>query len=380
MRRNINTGRLLAVTLGCTVMTACSTLNDAIPDRRVDYKQSKTTSTLEVPPDLTSSTIDDSLVVPEISPDSTASYSDYSAERLTAGGVATTVLPQQTDIRVEREGDRRWLVINAESEQVWPRVRDFWSENGFLLKMEDPRIGIMETGWAENRADIPQGPIRNVIGKALDSLYSAATRDSYRVRMERGVRAGTTELYLTHRGMEEVVVGTPAEGGNTVWKPRPADPELEVEMLKRLMVHLGSEQKRADSQLGKEERRSETAQLVRDTDGNTALAINEDFARAWRRTGIALDRVGFAVEDRDRAKGIYYVRYHDPVKEQKSEGFLSKLNFWSSDKPTEDQPRYQVHVIDQEGRCQVVVEDASGQRDNSSTAQRILTLLHEQLS
>ncbi len=113
-------------------------------------------------------------------------------------------------------------------DQLWPQVKEFWLQEGFLIKKEDPRVGILETGWLENRADIPQGMIRNVLGKVIDSVYSAATRDQYRTRLERGADPGTTEIYVTHRGVEEVVSGSaidPTTYGSRVrptrnWKRR----------------------------------------------------------------------------------------------------------------------------------------------------------------
>ena len=50
--------------------------------------------------------------------------------------------------------------------------------------------------------------------------------------------------------------------------------------------------------------------LVRE-DGGTqaALALDVGFSQAWRRTGLAIDRAGFTVEDRDRSRGLFFVRY-----------------------------------------------------------------------
>ena len=201
---------------------------------------------------------------------------------------------------VERDGNQQWLVVHGAPSQVWPKVREFWLQEGFLVKMEDPRVGILETGWAENRADIPGGPIRNFLGKVIDAVYSSATRDQFRVRLERGTESGTTEVFLTHRGVEEVLQGG-IEDGNAVWQPRPTDPELEAEMLKRLMVYLGIEEQKAEAMVARQSGPTVRAQMV-SNDSGSMLIVNEDFSRAWRRTGVALDRVGFAVEDRNRSE------------------------------------------------------------------------------
>ncbi len=376
MKRWARIGLLSTVGL---MMTACGTFDSVLPDRRPDYKTAKPVDTLEVPPDLTSSTLDDSLVVPEFTPSSSATLSDYSSERQGRGQRpgSGTVLPSQEDMEVRRDGDKAWLLVRGEAEQVWSKARDFWLQNGFLLQREDPRVGIMETSWAENRADIADDPIRRVLGKVLNPLYSAATRDKYRLRLEAGEQPGTTEIYVTHRGVEEVLQGTPGEGQTAVWRPRPNDPELEIEMLKRLMVHLGIEEQRAAAATASATAAPPRAELIKGGDGVTTLTLLDDFSRAWRRTGVALDRTGFAVEDRDRDEGIYFVRYIDPDKDAEKPGWLSKLGFGGDDARSSNQ--YQFKLAAAGPRTQVQVLNEQGEQEQSRTAERILTLLYEQL-
>ncbi len=362
----------LMVLAGMLSMSGCSMYDKLAPGaKKVDYKKSRPTDTLEVPPDLSSNTINEAPASIDIAG---TTYMDYGAD-LPDGG-ATAVLPNQASMRVERDGDQQWLVVNGAPDQVWPQVKEFWLQEGFLIKMEDPRVGILETGWLENRADIPQGMIRNTLGKAIDFAYSAATRDQYRTRLERGVEPGFTDIYVTHRGVEEVVTGTAVDPGTT-WQPRPTDPELEAEMLKRLMVFLGVEEQKAAVMVSQETQRSARAQLVSDRSGDS-LVINEDFSRAWRRTGVALDRVGFAVDDRNRTDGIYYVQYNDPLAGQNKEGFFTRMGLWSSDDDAEGM-QYQIVLQANGPATNVIVNNAQGERDTTSTAKRILTLLEEQL-
>ncbi|UCC56872.1 MAG: outer membrane protein assembly factor BamC [Gammaproteobacteria bacterium] len=368
--RNQLVARIVIGSLAGVLLAACSSA-DKSPGRRVDYKKSRTTEALEVPPDLSSSTINDA---PSMLDQAGTSFTEFSETTPAIG--SARVLPSQESMRVERDGDQQWLVLQGAPQQLWPRVRDFWGQEGFLIKTEDPRVGIIVTEWAENRADIPQGPIRNVIGKVIDQVYSAATRDQYRVRLEKGSTPGTTELFLTHRGVEEVVSGSP-EDSTTTWKPRPPDPELEAEMLKRLVVYLGVEQQRAQAMLARQSEPKARAQLITDSAGSL-LIVGEDFSRAWRRTGVALDRVGFAVEDRNRSEGVYYVRYSDPLSGQDEKGLLSSLAFWSSGDDKEVK-QYQIALIAKGRETHVIVNDAEGIREDSKTATRILTLLEEQL-
>lgn len=373
------------VIIAITVFAAgCSTVEKFKEGRKIDYKKSKVEDRLEVPPDLTSTTIDDAMVVPDIDTGGTATYSDYNRERSGTSPVVRSenVLPNIRNIQVRRDGDKRWMMLKGEPAQHWETVRDFWLQTGFLIKFEDPRLGILETDWAENRADISEDFVRDFIGKALGGLYSAATRDKYRVRLEQGVEPGTTEIYITHRGAKEEAGESGSEGGvTTVWVPRDSDPELEAEFLTRMMMHFGVEEKRARRMLADKSDRPVRARLIR-REGVALLSLQEQFARAWRRTGIALDRVGFTVEDRDRSRGLYYVRYVDFDRDAGNEkGWLSKLAFWSSDdkEALKRAHQYQVNLVEQNGQTNVTILGKDGKRDNTQTAQRILSLLHDQL-
>jgi len=350
---------------GCTILES----------KQIEYKSASKLPPLEVPPDLTRVGSDDRYAVPDVNPAGTATYSAYSADRAGVRPGSTEVLPDVTDVRVERAGDERWLVVNQPPEKVWPVVKQFWMENGFLLKLEIPEAGILETDWAENRAKIPQDPIRNTIGKVFDSLWSTGERDKFRTRLERRSDGGT-EIFISHRGMVEELT---ADEKNTMWTPRPADPELEAEFLNRLMVRLGIAEQRAQTLLTSAQAAAPRASMVQDQNGIGVLALDEPFDRAWRRVGLALDRVGFTVEDRDRSKGLYYVRYVNPKTDQKKDGLLSKLAFWRSDDEPSRAAQYQVRVTEGGDASRVQVLDKEGQVESSGTSAKILGLLYEQL-
>ncbi len=375
--------RVVAV-LAAIGIGACSALPSiSIESKKVDYKSAGKMAPLDVPPDLTRPSGDDRFVVPDINnPRSTATFSDYSrdrtGQRATAG--ATTVLPQQDNVRVERDGSQRWLVVKGTPQQVWPVVKDFWQEGGFIVNIEVPEAGVMETDWAENRAKIDEGGVRGFLGKLLDTAYSTGERDKYRTRLENGAQPGTTEIYVSHRGMEEVYIGVGGDKSDTRWQPRKPDPNLEAMMLGRLMTRMGVEAVRVKTAITTASTVQPRATLSRGTDGGT-LALDDQFDRAWRRVGLALDRVGFTVEDRDRSKGIYFVRYIDPKLDEKtteSKGWFSSLKFWgSSEKPKAEQ--YRIEVKDIKSGSQVKVLNKDGTQESSDTAGRILALLYEQL-
>lgn len=381
MKRTLRTSVSLAAL--SIVLAGCS--GSLLESKRIDYKSAgkQQVAALDIPPDLTAPTRDDRYMVPDVNSRGVATYSAYSADRAGQAGSAAPaaeVLAAPDKMRIERAGTQRWLVVTGVPAQLWPQIKDFWLELGFILNVDNPDLGVMETDWAEDRAKIPQDFIRSTLGKVFDGLYSTPVRDRFRTRIEAGKDAGTVEIYISHRGMMEIY---PTEAkDSTIWQPRAADPELEAEMLRRLMVRLGADEKRAETVLATKEV-AERAKVTTAADGKPGLTMDESFDRAWRRVGLALDRIGFTVEDRDRSQGLYFVRYVDPdagTKAASGESLMSKLAFWrSSDKPVASGSEYRLRVQGQGGQTRVSVLTREGGADNSDTARRILGLLHKEL-
>ena len=352
---------LLGLTLA---LCACSVLEG----EKIDYKSATKGKSLEVPPDLKQLSRDTRYSAPG----GVVSANAMQANQLSQPTGDQTATNKLGDVRMERSGDQRWLVVNRNADKLWDPVRDFWLENGFTLAQDQIKLGIMETDWAENRAKIPQDFIRSTLGKVFDSLYSTGERDKFRTRLEREPN-GSTEIYITHRGMVEVF--TSATKDSTVWQPRAVDPELEVEFLRRLMIKLG---------VPAEQARAETASApkavgVRLASQNNVpvVQMDEGFERAWRRVGLSLDRTGFTVEDRDRSKGVYFVRYVKPGTDQKERGFLGKI--FSSAKPATPPLQYRI-VVRSEGNASVVsVLNAAGMPEGNENATNILKVLADDL-
>lgn len=365
-------------------VSGCGTLSSVFGGKKVDYQKSAKLPPLEVPPDLTLPTADERYAVPDQkAPANTATFSTYSRDRVTQQGPVATgqsaLLPSPDKAHVERSGAQRWLTVKAPPEQVWPAVRQFWLDAGYELKAESVQTGVMETEWLEGKPKIQESGIRGLFQRTLGTLYSTGMRDKFRTRLERTADGGT-EVYISHRGMEEVVEG---RGGNerTIWQPRPSDPSMEAEMLQKLLVKFGTEEEIAKSQIATQDG-SVRARLTTAGEGGSQLLVTDSFDRAWRRVGLALDRVGFTVEDRDRSKGIYFVRYIDPQSDaaKDDKGLLSKFMFWRSDsKVADNKSQYRIRVSENGSDSKVQVENAAGTVEKSLTANRILTLLFEQL-
>jgi outer membrane protein assembly factor BamC len=359
-------------------LTGCGMIGSVMEQDKVDYRGAKKASTLDVPPDLTQMIKENRYSVPDGR--GIASASTYrQAQGAGPAAVSGTIgVAGNEQMRVERAGNQRWLVVNQTPEQLWPQLKDFWADQGFTLVSESASTGTMETDWAENRAKIPQDILRNTLGKVFDSMYSTGERDRFRTRVER-TAGGATEIYISHRGAEEVLAGPGKE--IPTWTARANDPGLEAQILAKLLARLAGHPDVKEATVAVENPvvAAAHAKLVT-AEGGDYIEVDEGFDRAWRRVGLALDRVGFTVEDRDRVQGVYFVRYVDPDAVAKG-GFLSKLlSFGSNDKDKQAQ-RYRVAVKSATGAVlsQVTVQDQDGKPEVSPTSAKILTLLNTEL-
>ena len=288
-----------------------STFSSMTDSDKVDYKKTGEVRgpNLAVPPDLVTAQADRRYIVQ----DGSATMSEYSQALKKSSQMRANVLTGIPGMRIERDGDRRWLVVDKPAADLYPQIKDFWQENGFLLLIDSPSTGIMETDWAENRAKIPQDFIRRNLGRVLDSIYDSGERDRYRTRLE-VQKPDITEIYITHKGAIETPVKD-ASGAMimTQWMPRPNDPQLEVIFLTRLMERLGMTQEQAKAQVAASNITPKTPSTKLVEDGSTTrIEMSSSFDRAWRDIGLALDRSNFTVDDRDRSRGIYFVRYVNP--------------------------------------------------------------------
>nr|WP_236698517.1 outer membrane protein assembly factor BamC [Xylophilus sp. Leaf220] len=349
-------------------LSACSVFDTD----KIDYKSAGRAPTLEVPPDLSQLSRDSRYVVTG----GVASAAGFqAAQSAAAPGTAGAAPASLGDVRIERDGNTRWLVVNRPADKLWDPVRDFWLENGFLLTIDQNNLGILETDWAENRAKLPQDIIRSTLGKLIDSAYSTGERDKFRTRLER-TADGKTEIYISHRGMQEVYVDK-AQKDQTVWQPRPTDPELEAELLRRLMVKLGGASEAQSKQMIASGPTVRNTARVASVDGLPAVQIDENFDRAWRRVGLTLDRTGFTVEDRDRSQGVYFVRYVAPNADKKDQGFLGKI--FNRNPDASPPVKYRIVVKGQGEQSTVTVQNTAGAPERSADAGRIVQVIADDL-
>ena len=383
--------RLAAAAAAIASLSGCTFLGIDFNDDKVQYESSNSRANLEIPPDLTPIQNDNRFQVPA-RPGVVSANAEAEKARQAADANAPTaskIVPLTVRAKVMKEGTDRWLRVNAAPEQLWAVVQDFWPSVGLVVREQNPKTGYMETEWAENKAKLPQDIIRRTIGKVIDFAYSTGEQDQYRTRMERN-DDGTTDIYISHRSMVEVVTGADKE--STVWQPGPTDPTMEAEMLQRLALRIDAEFNPNASAEAEAEAQKELAQqfkvepvatrarIENGDDGKAAaVVLTDNFDQAWRRMGLVLDRMGFEQVDRDRTAGWFLVRYLDPAYEaaqKEKRGFFT--NLFSSDAVI-DAPNYRIHLSGEGAETRVTVQGPDGGEDATGVAPNILGLLAEQL-
>jgi outer membrane protein assembly factor BamC len=405
------TSRFAALLLAGVVVAGCSSPSPTQVDYKSDSKSKEVS--LAIPPNMLDETSDQRSLPPQ---GGTTSLSALEQVQQTAPKTDTnTVIPPVAGMHIQRDGTESWLVIDNKSpDDVWPQVRRFWQEQGFLLVVDQRDKHLMETDWNETRPQINQGLIRNTLTKAMGNSYVAAERNKYRTRLETAPDGGTY-VFISQKGLTEQVTGV--NNDQTEWRPSPNDPALETEYLKRMMAALG----RADSQGQLAAAQPASGAQVASTDpaagvpakpaaaqtgtaaiaaqnvtqsgqsalpgdqssagdptSSTQLTLNESYDQAWLRVGLALDRSNFTVDDRDRNRGLYFVRYVDPKDLSSDEqGFWSQIFHGRKEKEAKVY-RVNVRAIT-EDQTRVAVVDDKGAIDTSQPAKEIMGLVIYQL-
>jgi outer membrane protein assembly factor BamC len=366
---------------GVLSLGACSSIENFAAGDRVDYRAAPAkVAPLDVPPDLTQLARDSRYQAQAGAVSAAAFQAGAGAPRGSAAlpTSASPVAPQSLGkVRIERDGSERWLSTPVPPEQLWPQLQAFWKDNGMTLVVDQPLVGLMETDWAENRAKLPDDFLRRTLGRLVTSLYSTGERDKYLTRVERNAGGGS-DVFITHRGLQETLTG-PTISQEVAWVRRPNDPELEAILLARLLVKLGLPDEQAKATVAAPVPVAPAAR-ARVVEGRPAatLQVDDNFERAWRRVGLALDRSGFTVEDRDRGQGLYFVRYVDPALAGQDEpGFFAKL--FGAEKGDTGPKKYRIAVKGEGAGSAVSVLSAQGAPENGETGKRIIALLVEDL-
>jgi len=275
----------------------------------INYYADKTVKSLIVPPDLTKPNAQNSFRISEYANNVNENIIDFSGSD-TAKDKITKILDVNSDVSVQKSGQRRWLVINKNSDVVWELTKDFLKRQGFVLKKSNKKIGIIETDFLENYPEIPDqnlGLIRSMLNKALTARYTLPIIDKYRVRIE-PLEANKTELHLSLFSMKEKL----AKSGNvdsTIWEAYEKDYALETEMLYRLMVFISGDNADAKEKIINAKENKVTKVSLKDNfNGYARLTFELGLLDTWDNVNWALDQLNIDIEDKDVKEKSFYVK------------------------------------------------------------------------
>lgn len=328
------------------------------------YEEAENIDELDVPPGLDKPINNEDLTIRELGR-SLNTYSIYE-QNLKDKPEASALTAKYQGMAFKRDGRLFWLEVKAPANEVWGDLRSYFRKLGFEIAVDQSQIGFMQTDWRENRVDIPG----SWLGSLFGALYSAEIMDRYRIRVEWDEEAKLSRVFVTHQGLREIVAG---EDDNlsvvqTKWVVRPSDPELEVEMIMRFMAYRGIEESLAEKQIAST--RGEQ-RIKLNTDGEqSSLSMQEPFQRAWRLVSIAIDRLGFQVEDKNRSAGVFYIQLPETFVIKAQSGLFSKL-FSETVRPEHD--KYLI-ILEEKGGQTVITVKSNGEvkQDFPKVSQKIL--------
>lgn len=275
------------------LLVACSTSEDK------RYLDASLGSNLELPPDLSEFKEDSRFELP----------AGISGAESTAKG-KVPVLARVDSLRLEGSGDLYWLSVEEPVDNLYQLIKNFWFSEGYRLMTDEPVIGIMQTEWVLTE----QGP-SDASNSWFKSLFVgenlAASQDQYRTRVELDQTENVSRIYIAHRGTERgyyVTLGDAQKkdfDDDNQWHFRQPEPELEVEMLSRLMIFLGLqeaevEQQVADAKLFK----PRAFQRMDSAEQSPYLIVKDPYQIAWNRVYHQLERMNFEIEKAEFESGL----------------------------------------------------------------------------
>lgn len=339
---------LLAVLLpglgGCRYLTG---ENGWFRDRQGDYLRAPIEPALQVPDNLDSFTLDQLFVIPP------------EREQATAEFIASVPRPKPLDtnrpegVVIQRIGGEAWIVIAATPQQVWPRVRDFWIGRSQVLDYENPVEGIIETGWVDAASDLTRV-------------------EKFRVRIEPGLRPGSSELYIF---TQERLRTTPPPV-LPIWPATAANDGSGYTVLEQLSQYLADRtdiySSSSASLLAGSLAGESKSNLVAGADGMPRLDLRIGMVRAWAQVGQALERAELSVISSDRDQGLYQVRFAGVDADTDAPGFFGRLLGRGDSGNEDDIPQFDLRLETTDTGVSVSVTTEPGTADGAQLAEELL--------
>lgn len=358
---------------------ACA--SDGTINAQAEYEQAtpRPSSELIVPPGLISPDVNSNYKMLYLSPEQN-----------------TYQLDKVTNMHIMQGGSERWLVIkNKNVNQVFPTMIAYLKQQGVHIKYQNQSIGLIQTDWFDKNNVAKTSTVHQFfewIGlshgmNALPSLYT------FRVNLWQN--KNDTQIFVTDYQMNVVPtdvipaskqdIKTESGVASKTWMSVPPNPQLELDFLMQFMAFV---------KLGPDEIKPNTITLenvatlpstepkvARDKLNGSTLILNDSFDRAWWRTGLALERVGLGVADKNRSLGEFYVY---PLQDDVDNPDPSTFSRWFGDDKTNVQlpkAKYKIKLVSTGTQTTLTVEPYTGTMDADfvKSQQKYLTDLTTQL-
>ena len=339
MVRGLILGLCLSAMLGCSWFP---TFDKVIPDRNKEYQKSASLPDLEIPPDLSSDAVSDTLSVPEVDAKGTASYSTYQERIARRGG-----------------GERSGRDSGGERYRA-PAASPSPAEES----PEDTEVPTPEDATARDDSRSDDGRSDDDRDDRIADEDAARSSPADEEEPASEPEAEPDPASESDSEARSDATRPPAGGRDDESADEPAeDPADETER---------SPPPAAVGQSGAGGR----AELVSAGEGKKYLRVTKDFSEAWHLTGRALAKAGFTVADEDRDRGVYFVDFTGaPGTAPEQAGFLSSLAFWRG-----DETEHEVQLTGIGEKTEVVVLDDDGNWESGPVADEILTRLETALN
>ena len=351
---------------GAALIAGCGWLSDDkgfIVDRSNDYLKAKERPPLVVPEDLSNAAIQNTYSVPQI----TSSQHRINFEGGAPRPEAIYAREETEGVKIQKLGDQRWLLIPQAPAVVWPKVKQFFADNGVAIALEQPDSGRLDTEWLTISDNAARDVVRLSIIDGKHNAGIATGHDRVRVLIEPGIRDRSTEIRVRYENDSRSM---PRED---VMPPSSDIMEVETQLLNDLGGYIAANVGDASiSYVARNISTQSKADLQRDASDLPVLHLNLDFDRAWATVNQALNEAKLDVTDVDRSAGVVYVTVTDQMLNQEDKPSIFTRWFRS-----ENKRRIQIFMAPTTPGYELTVFDDNGQRTSADTAEQVLIIIRE---
>ena len=359
LNRAPNAVCLAAALLVVLAATGCRMFRDdtgVFVDPRDDYIIATVGKPLDVPEGMESS-VGDTWPIPEIVEQPTAKT--YAGEVPRPRSLAAASVDA---IKIQKLGAKSWIVLSDAPEQVWPLVKQLVETSGVGVARDDPPAGIVETAWFAlgTGDDVLRTAVRTGL-EQREETQEGSWVDRVQVRIERGIRLGSSEVHVVHYR---------TLSGNVGGVETSAVPEVEAELVARIAAYFAQGVLNTSvSMVGREIASQRKARIVEDPSGIPTLVLHVGFDRAWATVDGALQRSQMEITQADRDNATFRA----VIPHERKRGFFRRIVSGRGD----DGTPVTIRLLDIDDGVVVEVRDSGDGRVSRDLAEQVLLTLRE---